>query len=307
MAFQFRLNVLAIHVFALSILPVNCLSCISAFSANSTQSDDNIDLVCCCNFACTIDVQQRCMVPVINAANHHYTAATTLADIVHYDTDHECFELKSGKEYSIGDQFYIIYGQYSNAKLLYSYGFTLADNIYHSIDLWVNVPPTDSNAQLKRAILQEHALTAQQQYDFSGTIRKVSIQQCTISAALLATARIIAMTQDELQQELEHHAFKGEIISVRNEQAVYTSLIALLKRKHDSYTVANYSNDDINSSSASESSDSMHRYRYNMALQVVTDERLLLTEAIALLSNELQTLNSSGRAFIPMDNARRQL
>jgi Rubisco LSMT substrate-binding len=245
------------------------------------------------------------MVPVINAANHHYTAAATLAAIVHYDTDHERFELKSGKHYSAGDQFYIIYGQYSNAKLLYSYGFTLADNIYHSTDLWVNVLPSDSNAQLKRAILQENALTAQQQYDFSGTIRKSNIQQCVICAALLATARIIAMTQDELQQELEHHAFKGQMISVRNEQAVYTSLIALLKRKHDSYTMAEYSNDDDCSSSTSESSHSMHRYRYNMALQVVTDEKMLLTEAIALLSDELQSLHIRGVAFIPMDNALR--
>jgi Rubisco LSMT substrate-binding len=167
-------------------------------------------------------VQQRCMAPVINAANHHYTAAPTLADIVRYDTDQECFELKAGKHYNTGDQFYIIYGQYSNAKLLYSYGFALADNIYHSIDLWVHVLQSDSNAQLKRAILQENALTAQQQYNFSGTIRKVSTQQCTICAALLATARIIAMTQDELQQECEHLAFKGHMISVRNEQAVYT-------------------------------------------------------------------------------------
>jgi Rubisco LSMT substrate-binding len=246
------------------------------------------------------------MVPVINAANHHYTAAATLADIVHYDADHECFELKSGKHYNAGDQFYIIYGQYSNAKLLYSYGFTLVDNIYHGIDLWVNVPPGDSNAQLKRAILQENALTAQQQYDFSGTIRKSNKQQCTICAALLATARIIAMAQDELQQELEHHAFKGQMISVRNEQAVYTSLIALLQRKHDSYTIAEYSNDDyISSGVPSDTSDSMHRYRYNMAFEVVTDDKMLLTEAIALLSDELQSLHTRGSAFIPMDNALR--
>ncbi|CAN0269862.1 unnamed protein product, partial [Hapterophycus canaliculatus] len=65
----------------------------------------------------------------------------------------------------------ILYGPYSNAKLLYSYGFVLANNPYGGLDYWTRVPPTDEAFQWKQALLDGHPLTAAQTYDFSGTLR----------------------------------------------------------------------------------------------------------------------------------------
>ena len=52
-----------------------------------------------------------------------------------------------------------------------SYGFVLASNPYGCLDYWVRVPPTDPGFQWKQALLDGHALTEGQAYDFSGTVR----------------------------------------------------------------------------------------------------------------------------------------
>lgn len=72
-------------------------------------------------------------------------------------------------------------------------------------------------------ILQNHDLTKNQTYDFAGTIRDKYI-----SPALLATIRVIQATSEELQGEHVQRAFEGKMLSVRNEEAAYRSLAALL-------------------------------------------------------------------------------
>jgi hypothetical protein len=88
-------------------------------------------------------------------------------------------------------EIFISYGPYSNAKLLYSYGFVWApriqthtslaraleyadrddcaiqvENPFRGVDVYLR-PPTEQ----KNKLLHENPLTANQLYDFTGTVR----------------------------------------------------------------------------------------------------------------------------------------
>jgi hypothetical protein len=62
-----------------------------------------------CPFTCP---KQKCLVPIINAANHHRTAAASLADVVHFDRGSNSFRVVAGRSYAAGEQFYILYGAF---------------------------------------------------------------------------------------------------------------------------------------------------------------------------------------------------
>ncbi|CAM9505244.1 unnamed protein product, partial [Scytosiphon promiscuus] len=182
---------------------------------------------------------RRAMVPVINAANHDPSAAESLSEMIEFQTEAEGvpnttgdrenargrLRVVAGRDYRAREQFFILYGRYSNAKLLYSYGFTLANNPYGGLDYWTRVPPTDKGLQWKQALLDENPLTASQTYDFSGTVRRGG----WISPALLATVRVAQLTTDE--RPMAGKAFKGKMVSPRNEAASLNALLAGLRRK----------------------------------------------------------------------------
>ncbi|CAN0369470.1 unnamed protein product, partial [Ectocarpus sp. 13 AM-2016] len=109
--------------------------------------------------------------------------------------------------------------------LLFSYGFVLANNPYGGLDYWVRVPPTDPGFPWKQALLDEHALTTTQAYDFSGTVRAGG----WISPALLATVRVAQLTADE--RPVAEKAFEGQMVTPRNEAASLGALLAGLRRK----------------------------------------------------------------------------
>ncbi|CAN0364392.1 unnamed protein product [Ectocarpus sp. 8 AP-2014] len=151
---------------------------------------------------------RRAMVPVINAANHDPSAAGSLSEMIEFQAQEGTLRVSAGRDYAAREQFFILYGRYSNAKLLYrhelfwrtgidlslrSYGFVLASNPYGGLDYWVRVPQTDPGFAWKQALLDEHPLTAAQAYDFSGTVRAGG----WVSPALLATVRVAQLTADE--------------------------------------------------------------------------------------------------------------
>ncbi|CAN0307296.1 unnamed protein product [Pylaiella littoralis] len=185
---------------------------------------------------------RRAMVPVINAANHDPSAAGSLSEMMEFQAGKGASSVGAGdgggaggeggrlcvvagREYAAREQFFILYGRYSNAKLLYSYGFVLSNNPYGGLDYWVRVPPTDAGLQWKQALLDEHPLTAAQAYDFSGTLRAGG----WISPALLATVRVAQLTAEE--RRAAENAFEGKMVSPRNEAASLGALVAGLRRK----------------------------------------------------------------------------
>ncbi len=96
------------------------------------------------------------------------------------------------------------------------------------MDLWTRPPPSTKLLERKVQLLQSHVLTANQTYDFSGTLR-----EGYISSALLTTVRIIQCDESELQTLVSRMSSEEspKMISVRNEMATYTSLREIVQFK----------------------------------------------------------------------------
>lgn len=177
----------------------------------------------------------RCIVPVVDMANHDPNTTTEPCDTLFYDDKTDTVRFISATSFRKGDECFAVYGKYTNAKLLYTYGFVLMDNPYRAVDLWAKPNSSNYAWEQKHQILNSHPLTNNQWYDFSGTIRSNFI-----APSLLATIRVIQTNEEEM--ELIENAFCGKIISVRNEQATYVSLknLILLKMKVEKAEVIVY-------------------------------------------------------------------
>ena len=163
----------------------------------------------------------RCIPPVIDMANHDPEAGSEAAETLSYDEERDTVSFINNKAKLEGEECYAVYGNYSNEKLLYTYGFVILNNPNKAVDLWTRVTPTLHLASEKQAILSAHELTREPTYDFEGTLRPGYV-----SPALLATIRIVQADEAELQHS--EAAFRGEMLSVRNEMASYVSLKKLL-------------------------------------------------------------------------------
>mmetsp|Transcript_12678 Transcript_12678/g.18676 ORF Transcript_12678/g.18676 Transcript_12678/m.18676 type:complete len:488 (-) Transcript_12678:167-1630(-) len=180
----------------------------------------------------------RALGPIACFVNHDPQAAATLDESLSFEAS-TCTEedassgiagggtlrLKCPKSLPTGDQCFILYGPYPNAKLLYSYGFVVPDNPHQGLDFWLKLPQTDTYHQYKQNLLQENPLTQQQTYDFQGTI----FGKKGISLALMATVRIMQLqTEQELRDAKKAFA---EMVSQRNELASYACLVGALRAK----------------------------------------------------------------------------
>lgn len=166
----------------------------------------------------------RCIPPILDMANHFPVIGKCADDTLLYDDVLNQIKLVSVTDKNPNEECFAIYGNYPNAKLLYSYGFILPNNPHKAIDVWTRVSPQTLHAQAKQQILTSHPLTKEQTYDFDGTIR-----ENYISAALLVTIRVIQANEEELPYV--EKAYQGEMISPRNEAASYVALRNLLVAK----------------------------------------------------------------------------
>jgi hypothetical protein len=166
-------------------------------------------------------VYTRCIPPLMDMANHNPAECGPGIEPLAYSEAGDFLYLISSTNVSKGNEIFVRYQAYPNSKLLYSYGFVLSDCPDRAIDLWPRVPASSYRAADKEALLKSYKLTEEQTYDFKGTIR-----DNYVSPALLATCRVIKTVEDEWG-DIEN-AFKGEIISVKNEFATYESLHGLV-------------------------------------------------------------------------------
>jgi hypothetical protein len=165
---------------------------------------------------------ERVIVPVLDMLNHSPFVAGSASETFQYDEKTETINYSCSIDLQAGDQCFAVYGHYPNAKLLFTYGFVVPHNPVKAIDLWTRVTPSTSNSEMKAKLLQENQLTRVQTYDFTGTIGPHYV-----SNRLLATIRVIQAESDEIP--MIDNAFRGKMISVRNELASYTSLKNLIK------------------------------------------------------------------------------
>jgi hypothetical protein len=169
----------------------------------------------------------RCIPPLIDMANHNTNYGTETADTINYDVNTNCLIFYNSKKTIMpGNECYAVYGDYSNSKLLYSYGFVLPYASPKTLDIWPSINSTISNCDEKRSLLHSQELTAQQTYDFVGTVRDNNY----ISPALLSTLRVLQATSDELEMIKSNIDYyfdtdnADHIVNPRNEKAALNSL-----------------------------------------------------------------------------------
>lgn len=167
---------------------------------------------------------ERVIPPVLDFVNHNPVEANETADVFDFDEEANMLKFKVAKDKRAGEECFAVYGPYCNAKLAYGYGFIVPQNNHRAIDLWTKAGPQTSNGEMKQQLLSENEVTKEQKYDFEGTIRPDYV-----SPALLSTLRILNANEEELQMADQiQKAFMGRMISPRNEEAAYASLLELL-------------------------------------------------------------------------------
>lgn len=172
---------------------------------------------------------RKYMVPVLDSFNHSPGPVEHLEDVVDIEEEDgvpTLWTFRAADAFSTGSECTGVYGVYSNAKLLYSYGFVLrsAAASAASVDFWVKPMPTDPQRRAKEGLLarcpHDEKLFS---FDFRGSIRERHI-----APRLLWSARIIALAPDEMQSAQD--AFRG-MVSPENEKAAYESLRGSLSAK----------------------------------------------------------------------------
>ena len=136
----------------------------------------------------------RLLCPAMDMFNHDVNLHNPLDDFVSFDEEKEMMVHHVPTEVTDGSTVNISYGQYSNAKLLYSYGFVAQENSRRAVDFWVKIPPTDPYFKLKQTILDTNELTKEQTYDFCGTLFRNDVDE-----RLLATLRVVLMDEQEIR------------------------------------------------------------------------------------------------------------
>lgn len=162
----------------------------------------------------------KAMVPVFDMLNHD-----PVAEMSHfYDGPTHSFQLVSHQHWTAGAQLLINYGALSNHKLLALYGFVIPENPYDALEMWL--PMDESSVQFyqeKTALLQNNGL------DHQSTPFELTSDE--LNELLLIAARIQAIecASSEQLQELASKALDGDVISIENETAALTRLIAMLE------------------------------------------------------------------------------
>ena len=92
----------------------------------------------------------RCMVPFFDMLNH-----SNFSSVGHfYDETSDCLNLTTITSLSQSNEITLSYGKLSNTKLMMLYGFTLLENPYNSIELFINLPKEGEENQFKNDLLE---------------------------------------------------------------------------------------------------------------------------------------------------------
>ncbi|OAY84944.1 (Fructose-bisphosphate aldolase)-lysine N-methyltransferase, chloroplastic, partial [Ananas comosus] len=84
--------------------------------------------------------------------NHDGTSDSVLLS----DDYKEISEVLADRDYGVGELVMIRYGKFSNATLLLDFGFTVPNNIYDQVQLWMDVPSHDPLYAAKIELLNKH-------------------------------------------------------------------------------------------------------------------------------------------------------
>ncbi|POM64888.1 Putative ribulose-1,5 bisphosphate carboxylase/oxygenase small subunit N-methyltransferase I [Phytophthora palmivora] len=229
----------------------------------------------------------RVLCPAMDMFNHDVTLRNPLDDFVSFDEEKQMMMHQVPKEVMAGSPLHISYGQYSNAKLLYSYGFVAPENSRQAVDFWMKIPPTDPYLKLKQTVLDSNKLTQEQTYDFCGTLFKNDVDE-----RLLATLRVILMNEQEIR--LYKKAFESSILSARNELAVYENLQSSCLRKLANYPTTLEEDETILAETKTELDP-----RLSFAVRVRIEDKQVLSGVIDTLEQWKLSLVSNPEKYPP--------
>ena len=169
----------------------------------------------------------RCIPILIDMANNSVEVGNDSSDTFEYNPEDNHVYFYNTLSLNSHAECFASYGSYSNSKLAYTYGFVLESNPVKAVDLWTKVSPSTTFKDIKQKALDTAALTKQQTYDFTGTIRTNYI-----SSALLQTIRVIQLDEKEIEM-IDTKLFNNpkKMVTVRNELATYTALKSLISVK----------------------------------------------------------------------------
>nr|CCA21071.1 conserved hypothetical protein [Albugo laibachii Nc14] len=237
----------------------------------------------------------RVLCPALDMFNHSVLVQEPLDEFIKYDHMKDVLAHCVVMETSANDPFYISYGSYSDAKLLYSYGFVSLNekNRFNGIDLWMRVPVTDPNFKLKQAILEGNAATRDQTYDFRGTIHLDDVDE-----RFLASFRIILLSQEEFREY--EKAFDSTIVSVRNELAVYAAIHDVCEKRLARFPTS--LEDDLKKLAELEMNSDL---RKTYAISVRMEDKKIL-QSVCRLMKEWRNLLENDSNIYPPDVTRQQ-
>ncbi|KAH7474478.1 [Fructose-bisphosphate aldolase]-lysine N-methyltransferase, chloroplastic [Phytophthora ramorum] len=229
----------------------------------------------------------RVLCPAMDMFNHDVSLLNPLDDFISFDEENQMMTQHVSKSMAAGCSLQISYGQYSNAKLLYSYGFVAQENSRRAVDFWMKIPPTDPYLKLKQTVLDSNKLTNQQTYDFCGTLSRNNVDE-----RLLATLRVILMNEQEIRQYKK--AFESSILSIRNELAVYENLQNTCRRKLANYPTTLEEDEAILAESETESNP-----RLSFAVRVRLEDKQVFTGVIDTLEQWKTALTANPETYPP--------
>ena len=159
--------------------------------------------------------------------------------------------------HTAGCEYFFSYGAYSNAKLLYSYGWApgLSHPVY-ALDVWLKLDTSDPLHPRRAALLEKVGVGLNQPYDFHGTIRASKVAAATAAEAeasasggaatatelgpedvefdrrFMDMCRVQCCTEEELAQaEARGAVGNPDTVSERNERAVWSTVLRVLDAK----------------------------------------------------------------------------
>ena len=134
---------------------------------------------------------------------------------------------------------------------------------------------------------------------FQSTVRRIGTST-VITQRLLAEARIVFMSSEELRPDTVQRAYSGGLVSVQNERAVLRWLTGVCTAR-----LARYPSNTAEVTADIDETDARGKRRAHMAAIVIADETALLQSVIELCTSELSALERTGEAYKPLDSAER--
>uniref|UniRef100_A0A7S0UNM8 SET domain-containing protein n=1 Tax=Polytomella parva TaxID=51329 RepID=A0A7S0UNM8_9CHLO len=168
--------------------------------------------------ASTTSAPRMSLVSCVGLANH--SAGPHVVHFSAVDPVTRRLRLRCFRPIAEGEQVCISYGPLPNSRLLLFYGFAIKDNPFDEHEIRIQMPKTDPLLEKKKDVLRRAKMTEE---------KHLVRPQGPLAAGMVAAARVMAASGDELQQlkRIPNAALQGKIqkqLSYENERAALTFL-----------------------------------------------------------------------------------